>query len=57
MRNSVDRNDDGLEDGWKNGEGLFRFKASGGPSKRRIGSTRSKNVGILEPSQKYANKI
>ena len=57
MRNSVNRNDDGLEDGWKNGEGLFRFKASGGPSKRRIGSTRSKNVGILEPSQKYANKI
>ena len=47
---SVDRNDDGPEDGWKKGEDLFRFKAGGGPSKRRIGSMRSKNAGVLEPS-------
>ena len=32
------------------GKGLFRFKTGGGPSKRRIGSTRSKNAGVLEPS-------
>ena len=30
----VDGNDDGPENGWKNGEGFFRFKANGGPSKR-----------------------
>ena len=39
------------------GKGLFRFKTDGGPSKRRIGSTRSKNAGVLEPSQEYTNKI
>ena len=31
------------------GKGLFRFKTGGGPSKRRIGSTRTKNAGVLEP--------
>ena len=34
----VDGNDDGPENGWKNGEGLFRFKTGCGPSKRRFGS-------------------
>ena len=31
---SVDGNDDGPEDGWKNGEGFFKFKTGGGLSKR-----------------------
>ena len=53
----VDRNDDGPENGWKNSEVLFRFKANYGPSKRRFGSTGSKNVGVFEPSQVYTNKI
>ena len=57
MRNSVDRNDDGLEDGRKNGEGLFRFKAGGGPSKRIVGSSRSKDARVPEPGQEYSNKI
>ena len=30
----LEGNDDGPENGWKNGEGFFRFKAGGGPSKR-----------------------
>ena len=54
---SVDGNDDGPEDGWKKGEDLFRFKAGGGPSKKRIGSTRSKNIRVPKPSQEYTNKI
>ena len=53
----VDGNDDGPENGWKNGEVLFRFKAGCGPSKRRFGSTGSKNAGVFEPSQVYTNKI
>ena len=52
----VDGNDDGPENGWKNSEVLFRFKACG-PSKRRFGSTGSKNAGVFEPSQVYTNKI
>ena len=55
--NFVDGNGDGPENEWKINGDLFRFKTSCGPSKRRIGSTGSKNTGVFEPSQAYTNKI